>query len=68
VDSEKEASEVIYRVNIFSTIKISCFSQVTYLSSSWQSSSIFCRNEVATEKMDKKVRILVIHMPCMQCL
>lgn len=67
MDSEKEASEVIYRVNIFSTIKISCFSQVIYLSLAWLSSFILCRNEVATEIINEKVWIFVIHMPNMQC-
>lgn len=54
VDLEKEASEAIYRVNIFCTFNISCFSQITYLSLSWLS-SIFCRNEMVTEKMNEKV-------------
>lgn len=36
-----------------------CFSQVTYLSLSWLSSSILCWNKMATEKMNEKVWIFV---------
>lgn len=65
LDLEKQASEAIYRVNIFSTFNISCFSQIMYLPLSWLS-SIFCRNEVATKKMNEKVWIFVLHLYDMQ--
>lgn len=66
VGLEKEASEAIYRASIFSTFNISYFSQIRYLSLSWLF-CIFCRNEVATKKMNENVWIVVIHMYDMQC-